>query len=108
MGNPENTSLEAAVRNGDDVTAVFPANGSLRPKRRWKSDPVTTSPKVTRKEPVEKMRPARFRHYRMKKSGHAHRIYPQVVAQVGPAPASLPAAGMTNQIVSLVRSLSPR
>lgn len=108
MTSPENKSQEAAVRNGEDVATVFPTNGSLRPKRRWKSDPVTTPPRVTAKGPVEKTRRARFRHYRMKKSGHAHRVYPQVVAQIGPASASLPAVGMAHQIVKLVRSFSFR
>ena len=88
---------------------VFPPNGALRPKRRWKSFPTDPSMDVVDLETSPIADPDQcIHHYRFKKSGQPHRIYPELVTHVRTSPPEVSAIEMTRQIVDLVRSFSFR
>jgi hypothetical protein len=47
-------------------------------------------------------------HYRFKKSGQPHRIFPEVIKHIRTAPPEMPAIEMAQQVMNLVRSFSFR
>lgn len=108
MTNLEDRSNEAPVKSAA-ASVVFPPNGTLRPKRRWKSWSTVSEAEMPSLESPPSPAPEQsFQHYRFKKSAQPHRIYPEVISQFGSARSEVSAIEMAQQAINLVRSFSFR